>query len=278
LTDFTLAQIKKAIIQSSITMFNKPSKTADATNPFLDISQEGASPLDSLYSVPGSPPSQPLQSRLEDRVRYIPISDAAFGAPGSVGVFGLGAGEELVPMPNTAPAEGFVGFVNSFTTHLAASVGIPAEVLLMKFDQSYSAARGALIMFWRTAQIWRNELVTDFLQPVYEEWLSNEIAQGRIRARGWSNKNMRAAWCLCSWSGVPMPNIDPMKTAKADQLYIEMGAQTLQDVAHNLNGSNAEDNMNRLKREFGKLPEPPWNQKQGTPGPDPLPGSDEELK
>lgn len=260
LTDFTMAQIKKAILQSTIAMFNKPSATAPASNPFEGISQTvPAGPASTLSSFGGAV-VEGESLGVDDRVRYTPLNTADFGVPGAVGVFNLEEGEELKPFVSTAPAEGYVGFVQSFTTHLAASVGIPQEVLLMKFDQSYSAARGALIMFWRVAQIWRAELVSDFLKPIYEAWLGAEIAAQRITAPGWADPLMREAWTNCAWSGVPMPNIDPMKTAKADQLYIELGAQTLQDVAHNFAGSNAEDNMGRLKREFEKLPTAPWKQ------------------
>ena len=280
ISDFTLAQIKKAIIQSTIAMFNKPSKDKTASNPFDELAQSGpAGPIGSMYENVSGSEAETLSPTYEERLRYIPVQEVAFGQPGSAGIFNLEGGEELVPFANTAPAENFASFVGTFTTYLSASVGIPAEVLTMKFDQSYSAARGALIMFWRIAQIWRNELESDLLNPVYEEWLAGEIAANRVQAPGWSDPLLRSAWLNATWSGVPMPNIDPMKTAKADQLYVELGAQTLADVAHNFNGSNAEDNMSRLKQEFKDLPEAPWNaQPQSTSGPDPLPGTDEELK
>lgn len=258
ITDFTTAQIKKAIAQSSIALFNKPSPMNPASNPLLDISQNspaGTSVTDFYDSYDDTSPS----TTISNPVDFIPIQEATIAVPGSVSVFNLLEGEELKPFANTAPAEGFQSFIDTFTTFLSASVGMPAEVLKMKFDQSYSAARGALIMFWRIAQIWRMEFASDLLTPVFQAWLSLEISSGRIKAPGWSDPLLREAWANCQWSGVPMPNIDPMKTAKADQAYVEMGAQTLQDVAHNLNGSNAEENQSQLKRELENLPNPPWS-------------------
>jgi len=186
------------------------------------------------------------------------VDEATIGAPGSVGVFNLEGGEDLKPFPDTAPGQEFGRFVDAFTSHLAASMSMPLEVLLMKFEQNYSASRAALIMYWRIAQMWRAEMASDMLNPVVEAWISGEIAANRIAAPGWSDPRMRRAWLNGTWAGVPMPNIDPMKTAKADQLYIEMGAQTLADVAQNLNGSDIEANKSQIARELDGLPLPPW--------------------
>ena len=87
----------------------------------------------------------------------------------------------------------------------------------MKFNQNYSASRAALLLFWRVARIWQGEQVADFLDLLYEMWLSEEIAGGRISAPGFSDPMMKQAWLCSSWRGQPMPNIDPMKTAAANK-------------------------------------------------------------
>ena len=138
-------------------------------------------------------------------------------------------------------------------------MGMPVEVALLKFEQNYSSSRAALLLFWRIAQIWRNEMKADFLDPIYESWMSEEIAGGRIQAPGWSDPLMRAAWLSAWWAGAPMPNIDPMKTAKADQLYVELGAQTIDDVAENYNGSSGKANLAKNSRQFADVPGSPWN-------------------
>ena len=255
ITDFSLAHIKKAINQSMITMYVKPNSTNPSSNPFASISLDSpVSAVDSslLESNPGAVDS------MDPQLDYVPLPEASFNAPGSVGVFNLREGEDLKAFQDTAPVADFGRFVNEFVTHLAASVSMPAEVLLMKFTQNYSASRGALILFWRIAEMWRAEMASDLLNPIFEAWISGEIAAGRITAPGWSDPRIKRAWLNCHWSGVPMPNIDPQKTAKADQLYTEMGAQTLQDVAQNLNGSDFDSNKSRLTRELDGLPRPPW--------------------
>jgi lambda family phage portal protein len=255
MTDFELSTIKKAINQSSITMYVKPSQDNPASNPLEDMTHVGpAGPSAADSDGDG------VVDNGEAFVKYCPLPEATMTNPGSVGVFSLQEGEDLKAFTGDTPSDTYESFVNAFTSHLCASMSIPLEVLLMKFNQNYSASRAALILFWRVAQIWREELAADFLNAVYEEWLYGEIAAGRIAAPGWEDPRMRAAWLSNNWIGAPMPNIDPRQTAAADKAYLEMGAQTLKQVARNWNGSSAESNRMKLKREMAELTVPPWNE------------------
>lgn len=257
ITDFSSAEIKKAIAQSCLSMWVKPSKDNVASNPLEAISHSGP-------AGPASLSAQATQLAADnnvdpgDLVNYIPMPEATISQPGATAVFNLNEGEELKAFQNTSPTESFEKFVNTLAGHLSASLSIPLEVVLMKFAQNYSASRASLILFWRIAQIWREEMASDFLNPVYEAWLSGEIAAGRVQAPGWTDPRLREAWVKNNWIGSPMPNIDPQKTAKADMLYAEMGAQTLDRIAQNLNGSSGKANRAKLRRELEELPPVPW--------------------
>jgi lambda family phage portal protein len=259
-TDFTSAQIKKAIIQSCLTMYTKPSENAPASNPLENLlTTRGVGPAgDSFQATASTNGTITAADGSTQRVNYAPLPEATVGVPGSVGVFNLEGGEDLKPFMNTAPAEGFDTFVDTFTAYLAASLSIPIEVVKMQFGKNYSASRGALILFWRVAVQWREEMASDYLDPVYAAWLSEEIALGRISAPGWSDPILRAAWINSRWAGSPMPNIDPMRTANADKTYVELGSKTLDRVARDLNGSSGSSNRAKLAREYKELPEAPW--------------------
>jgi len=261
ITDFKAAEIKKAIAQSCINMWLKPSQNAPASNPFEAITRAPAGPV---MSTQAQELAEENGVSLEDNVSYVPLPEATITQPGSVGVFGLAEGEELRPFANTAPSENFSGFVASLATSIAASMSMPLEVVLMKFNQNYSASRAALILFWRIAQIWRSEIVSDLLDPVYENWLAGEISAGRVAAPGWSDPRMRAAWLKATWIGAPMPNIDPQKSAAADQVYAELGAITLDRIALDHNGSSGKANRAQLAREFQELPAAPWKKTSAT--------------
>ena len=250
LTDFKISHILKAIQQTIFSVFVKPGPDNPATN----ILDEVAGPLGEAAEAEG------LQvDEAGNIVGFNKMPEATIDTPGSVGVFNLNKGEDFKPFEHTAPVDNYDSFVSSFFGHISASMGMPVEVALMKFEQNYSSSRAALLLFWRIAQIWRNEMKADFLDPIYESWMSEEIAGGRIQAPGWSDPLMRAAWLSAWWAGAPMPNIDPMKTMKSDMGYAEMGAQTIDDIAENFNGSSGKANLAKNSRQFADVPASPWN-------------------
>ncbi len=266
ITDFSAAQVKKAINQSNLVMYVKPGQDNPASNPYETIQRNiAAGPIQQYGSIPNpAPEANNVTEESTQPVSCYRLPEATFETPGSAVVANLEEGEEIKPGPNNAPVESYDKFVDSFTAYLAASLSIPIEVVLMRFNQNYSASRASLILFWRTAKIWQDEMAADVLNPTYEAWLSGEIALGRIQAPGWSDPVMRAAWLHCNWIGAPMPNIDPKRTADADRAYVEMGAQTLDRVARDYNGSDGTANRAKLAREFDELPSSPW-QKIGLP-------------
>lgn len=259
LTDFSLATIKKAVNQANITMFVEPSDDEDAENPFEGITHFGSA-ADQFGSNPT--PSASAENVTKDSLRLVefcPIPEADLRSPGSTGVFNLQKGSKLAPFPNSAPGDSYDKFVDAFFTYLAASKSMPVEVALMKFNSNYSASRGALILAWRVAIIKRNEMDADFLSPLYEAWLSEEIAAGRETAPGWSDCRLRAAWLSHDLIGSPIPNIDDVKTAKANKINLEMNATDLDRVARETNGSNGKSNRSKLKRQVAKLTSMPWS-------------------
>jgi lambda family phage portal protein len=263
LTDFTSAQIKKAINQSNLVMFVKPSKENVASNPMENLVNTYAGPATEAYGADPTPPSGESALPLSELVKYVPLPEATDSIPGSVGSFNLQQGEDLKPFESSAPAEQYDRFVDAFTAHLAASVGMPIEVLLMRFNQNYSASRATLVLFWRIAQIWRSELDADFNNPIYENWLAGEIAARRVDAAGWTDPVMRAAWLNAQWEGAPMPEIDPLRQSKANKNHAEIGAKDLDTIARSVNGSDGRVNRAKLQKQYDELPPAPWAQKQG---------------
>lgn len=254
ITDFSLSTIQKAIVQSSFTMAIE-NDIKDPSNP-LESRFAGPVPTYGTPPDPGTQGQQVLKSALEPVVNYQPMKEATITEPGQTGIFNLRRGDKIKNLQDTSPSASFDTFMTTFCSFLCASKGMPIELLLMKFNNSFSASRAALILFWRVAQMERDEMKADFLDPVYEMWLSEEIAAGRIQAPGWNDPFIRDAWLQNEWAGCAMPNIDPQKTAAADLAYVSMGAQTLDDVARNFNGSSGKANRSKLKRQWDELPKP----------------------
>ena len=261
LTDFTSAQIKKAINQSNITWYVKPDPKNVASNPMETLVSQYAGPATDAYGADPTPPSGQTALPLADLVNFVPLPEATDRIPGSVAVCNLQQGEDLKPFESSAPSDDYDKFVDAFTAHLAASVGMPIEVLLMRFNQNYSASRATLVLFWRIAQIWRAELDADFNNPIFEMWLAGEIATRRVSAPGFSDPVMRAAWLNAKWEGSPMPEIDPLRQAKANMLHAQIGSADLDAIAKATNGSDGRVNRAKLTKQYEELPDAPWAQK-----------------
>lgn len=94
------------------------------------------------------------------------------------------------------------GFVTSICRQIGAALEIPYELLLKNFTSSYSASRGALLEAWKMFKMRRDWLSNGFCQPIYEEFLAEGIAKGRIYAPGFFADPMaRKAYCGAEWNG-----------------------------------------------------------------------------
>ncbi|GHV89691.1 hypothetical protein AGMMS50268_01940 [Spirochaetia bacterium] len=252
--DLSLAECQKAINQSDVVFTLKNNSGRDGEDPFLS-DMGGAAPRPSDFF--GNNPTPPAgaenvtEESLEPLYSEIPHTD--FRKPGSTGVFSVPSGQELVPMGSTAPGPVFDAFVNNIFSFIAASQGSSIEVVTNKFSSNYSASRATLILTWRVACQQRYCLATNFLYPLYEAWLGEEIAKGTILAPGWSDPVLRLAWLKARFMGSSQPNIDSTKEAVAALAYKNLGAETLSDIALAHNGSSFKSNVSRLAKEQAAL-------------------------
>ena len=249
LTTFEYSHLMKAINESMVPLWIKPSKDNPASGGGLEDLKSSAA---NVWDDPDNPKTAGDVSA-RPSVDLSELNEVN-GRPGSWFHMGLSEGEELRTLDGKTPSEHYSTFVDAFVKSLSASVSMPSEVVWMQFGESFSASRAALVLAWQVIEIWRAELAADFLNPIYEQWLAGEIAAGRIVAPGWSDKRMRRAWTKNNWIGFPMPNIDPSKIAKATQLDLAIGATTMDRVARERNGSAGKSNRAKLVRELSELP------------------------
>lgn len=144
-------------------------------------------------------------------------------------------GEEPVTSNPGRPNAQFDPFVQSILVQIGMALGIPYEVLTQRYASSYSAARGALLQAWKFFMQWRDWLAVNMCQPIYELWLSEEIAEGRIVAPGFFASDIaRYAWCGCTWVGDGPGSLDPGREVAAAKARVELGTSTLQaeSIAH----------------------------------------------
>ena len=174
----------------------------------------------------------------------------------------------------------FEVFVNTFIMVIASSMGIPKEVLVKKYESNYTAARAALLDFWRTVKVYRRRFNSGFNQPIYEQWLAEAVAAGRIEAPGFfDDPIVRQAWCGCSWMGASMGHVDPLKEVNAAEARIRNNISTEEQEAMEYNGNNWDEVVRQRDKEIttrammGGSAEP-----DGSDGPPPDDGDEDEKE
>ena len=96
----------------------------------------------------------------------------------------------------------------------------------------------------------REWFANDFCKPIYEIWLAEAVARGRVQAPGFfSDPLIRAAWLGSEWIGPSQGQLDPIKEISAEILANQHGYSTREQSTIRLNGGQWEANMGQIKRE-----------------------------
>lgn len=168
----------------------------------------------------------------------------------------LAEGEKAHDINPGRPNKNFSGFVEAICRQIGAALEIPYELLLKHFTSSYSASRAALEEAWKMFKMYRAWLANDFCQPVYEEWLAEAVAKGRIAAPGFfSDPIRRKAYCRAQWNGPARGILDPVKEVNAAVTKVENGFSTRSIETMEMAGGDFYSNCEQLKHEERKLKE-----------------------
>ena len=167
----------------------------------------------------------------------------------------LEPGENIETVNPNRPNVAFEGFVSYMAKYIGAALEIPYEILIKYFSASYSASRGALLEAWKMFRMRRKWFANDFCQPIYEEWLAEAVAKGRIHAPGFfDDPVIRAAYCKAEWRGPSPGQIDPRREASASELRVQSGFTTREREAAEITGTDFNVNhRQRVKEETMRL-------------------------
>ena len=171
--------------------------------------------------------------------------------PGTINT--LPPGVSVVTADPSKSLSTFEPFVQSLIVQIGAGLNIPSEVLMSKFNSSYSAARGALNQAVAVFKERRTWFAREFCQPIYEMWLAEAIAIGRIKAPKFGlDPIITKAWSNCDWFGPTSGLLDPVKEVQAAKLQVDYGFSTHEKVSTELTGTNYDDNIDILALENKK--------------------------
>lgn len=221
---YTNAELDAAVIQASFSAFVKTEDPTD--NPFNEVG-------DGVPGDGGGMSDDPSEYELgPGTINYmLPGEDIAFGDP-------------------SRPNSGFGQFIESMATQVGSALEIPKDLLLKQFNSSYSASRAALMEAWKAFRMRRSWLVNDFCRPVWELFVSEAVASGRLDAPGFlTDPVARAAYLGCEWIGPSQGQLDPVKEINAELSAIGAGITTREAAAVRINGSDWDENVARMRRE-----------------------------
>ena len=134
------------------------------------------------------------------------------------------------------------------------ALGIPFELLVKQFNASYSASKAALLDAWVYFRNVRQWLALSFCQPVYETWLAEAVAIGRIKAPGFfSDPLMRWAYTRAAWPGDSMGSINPKDEVAAYVAAIDARLMTRERAEWELWGTDFNETFDQKQGEQERL-------------------------
>ena len=157
----------------------------------------------------------------------------------------------------------FKEFYETNVNIVCASIGIPPNVAMSMYNDSFSASRAALKDWEHTLHVNRKDFATQFLQPIYELWLHVEVLKGSIIAPGYFRAILdKDQMTICAYTsnyfiGANVPHIDPLKEVKAEREKLgPSGANipltTAEQATRSLNGGDVNENMKQYSNELKK--------------------------
>ena len=235
---YTEAQISSALVQTLFTAFVK----TETDKSEIPMNEVGAGDIN---GIPSQNPTEENISTSENEYEM-----------GQGTVLHLAPGESVDFGNPNIPSVGFDTFMKTLTRMIGAALEIPYDVLVKEFNASYSASRGALVEAWDAFRMRRTWFVNSFCQPVYELWLSEAVALGRIKAPGFFvDPLVRSAWCNANWIGPVQGQLDPKKEAEAAILMTAHGFKTHEQVTRELGGGDWNANIEQVLAEREKCGE-----------------------
>jgi capsid protein len=201
------AEVRAAVINSILPLFIKRTATSKGgTNPvsgFLER-KAGANP------------------RPEVKIDGKSITEAnapliGMNAPGLI-MDRLEAGEEPESFQTNRPNVNFGKFEEIIVSAICWQNEIPPEIVLMRFNTSYSASRQANNEYEITLNFRAYKNAKDFCQIIFNEFIIQSVLIGDLVMPGFmaimfapSEWRLRGAWLKCEWRGLSRGSVDIKK-------------------------------------------------------------------
>ncbi|MBR1728516.1 MAG: phage portal protein [Selenomonadaceae bacterium] len=227
-TRYTNAELMAAIIKSFFTIFFIGTPTN--INKFENM-------LPSTFEEEENDPAEPVVNPADYKL-----------GPGTVGALPPGVDVKAIDAGRSLST--FDLFITHLSKQMGAALGLPYEVLMKTFQSSYSASRAALLQAYDEFRLRRTWFIRDFCKPVYNAFLFEAVAIGRIEAKGFFDDPLKQMlWSDAEFFGPTTSLLDPVKEAQGAAKRLELGLTTHEQEAMEMNGSDYIENLEILSRE-----------------------------
>lgn len=154
------------------------------------------------------------------------------------------------------PNPAFDPFFKALVTQLGAALETPVEVVLMHFEASYTASKGAIETFYKMIVREQSSLGSHWCDPHYQAWFYIRIAQGyypEINAvKFFGDADYRASCWDVRHRGDGKISLNPLQEAKALEIFEAHGWRTGQDITAETSGGDYDANVTRRAREHAR--------------------------
>lgn len=163
----------------------------------------------------------------------------------------LAPGEKLELLSTKTPGPEFLPVSRELSRDMARAIGISFGALTMNHENAtYSSVRMENSSIWPVVVRRRERIAAPICQALYENWLDEEIGEGRIRFKGgypaFAANRERVTWAL--WQGPAKPTADDQKSAKASSERLYNGTTTIADECAEL-GRDPDEVFEQRQRE-----------------------------
>ena len=238
MSNYLQAEMDASSLQASLYGFLLSEKpTVDGSAPELPSRMDELMPVvdDDDYDEGGDKPIEPEETP-SFRVSYKgqDAVDEVYhprAKPMTSGTFmHLKPGESVQFLQSTHPTANFSPYWQATTEIVASAVGLPAEVVRLSFNSSYSASRGALLQAYEKFGQVRSHFLQKFVRPVIQCFIYETL-----EGYGMSDEDrlfIATSMATEAEFRVPrMPCIDQRQELEAYKLALEMGILTRDDIA-----------------------------------------------
>lgn len=172
--------------------------------------------------------------------------------PGSV--VDLRPGEDIITANPNRPNNAFEPFFQAIVQQIGMALEIPFEMLMHRYNNSYSAARAAFLDAWKFFRHRRAWLGSSFCSLVYEWVLMDAVLEGIVDLPGFLVDPMaKVAWLGADWVGDSPGAINEGDAVAAAIARVDAGFSTRAQETAELTGRDWDDVQTQRATEKRRL-------------------------